>query len=270
MPPAVVSQQRQRTGHSLPNTDPRLGFMRPTTSHEVRSQLPPTPAMPIQSPPILTSSFVQAPPFGSATQPIPIPSPLRIYPLIPAPSETTPNHDLGDSEFEDSESDGQQAGGLDIDEQSDGEDERVAHQLLSAAPVEVRAVTSTPLVEMRAGASNPSVLSYNHAGFSVSSYLCLMLCLTPSPNRRLGATTRSFRTTTHGTELRRPQSHHAFVVFHLRASQQYQRHQYLETQMTTVHSAHTHPSGRKSLAMRNGCLGRTLPVQMVSPGQLNV
>ena len=135
--------------------------------------------MPTRSPPILTPSFVQAPPFGSASQPIPLPSPLRIYPLIPVPSETNSGHNLSESESDESENEGLHAGEPEIDERSDGEDERAAHQLLSAAPVDVPAGTSNPPVEMRPVTSNPSALSYGHEGFSVSSYLFLNATFDP-------------------------------------------------------------------------------------------
>ena len=126
-PPPAVSQSRVR---SLPNIDPRLDFLPPPTpvSHEAG----------IRPPEAL--------------------SPIRLSPV--PPPETDPSSDTADSDAEELDTDLTLAHDLDIDERSDDEDDRAAHELLRAAPAVTQVI-----------ASDTPVLSYGHQGFSVSRRL---------------------------------------------------------------------------------------------------
>ena len=98
--------------------------------------------------------------------------PTRHPPVYTPPPSASQSPDLSGSESEESDADSRQNHEPDIDEQSDDEDDRAAHELLCATPTVVRGLTA-----------NPTVLPYDHQGFAVSWFTCCRLVLnyiTPS------------------------------------------------------------------------------------------
>ena len=148
LPPPVTLQPCQQL---LPNIDPRLGFfvpspsptsLSPTHHHEAPAQLP------------LEPSYVT---HRSSPQLSAIGLPTHSPPVYAPPPNTSPSADLNGSDSEGSVADGGQNHELGIDEQSDDEDDRAAHELLCAAPIVGQNLTNTP-----------AVLPYDHQGFAVS------------------------------------------------------------------------------------------------------
>ena len=172
--PETASQQRQQ---SFPTTDPRLGFLAPPTTPRqtpsaIPRQIPSTIAHQIS--PVI-EAVIPSPEIAPPTRLSRIPAPRLVLAPRPIPApRLAPATQLNESEseFEGSDIDGMQNYEPDIDERSDDEDDRAAHELLRQTPVVMPAVTSTPGVTP-AVTSVPPVLSYNHDGFSVS---CRHLC----------------------------------------------------------------------------------------------
>lgn len=75
--------------------------------------------------------------------------------------DTGSGHDLGNSDSDESDADVTQSNEPEIDEHSDDEDDRAAHEFLHAAPT----ATNLPT-------PSPEILPYNHQGFSVRSSIC--------------------------------------------------------------------------------------------------
>lgn len=169
LPPPTVSSPRQPF---LPDADSRLGLLSPHTpsiSHEVDPQLPPeTPPPPVvsqshqRSLPNIDPRLDSLPPRTAISQidvrPRRTVPPTRLPPL--PPPEANPGSETSESDSEELDVELAQDHEPEIDERSDDEDDRAAHELLRAAPV------TTPAVP-----SNPPVLSYGHQGFSVSPFL---------------------------------------------------------------------------------------------------
>lgn len=162
-PPPAVSRLHQ---HPPPNIDPRLGLLPlhslSTTSREVGARLPSgtLPASSVsQHSPSIDPRLDSLPPHTAVSHEVGVQPPGTLSltcSLTVPPPETNPNPEESDSDTEELDTDVAQAHDLDIDERSDDEDDRMAHELLRA-PV-MSQVTS----------SNPPVLSYGHQGFSVS------------------------------------------------------------------------------------------------------
>ena len=157
--------------HSLANIDPHLRMLPPhalsTTSHSVwlPAETPPPPAVQshIRSLPNIDPRLNFLPPptpvsHEAGVQPPKALSPIRLSPV--PPPETDPSSDTANSDAEELDTDLTLAHDLDIDERSDDEDDRAAHELLRAAPAVTQVI-----------ASNTPVLSYGHRGFSVSRHL---------------------------------------------------------------------------------------------------
>ena len=141
-----MSQQYQH----LPDVNPYLGFPSQrlsNVSREARFQSSSENSSPTRLPFISAHSLTHIPPLVS-------PPPLTRIPL----PETNSSSHLSDSECGENDSDDPRTYEPEIDERSEDEDDRVAHQLLRAAMPVV-----TPVVT-----NNPPILSYNHEGFSVS------------------------------------------------------------------------------------------------------
>jgi len=140
-PPPTTPQPRQET---LPNIDPRLGFFNPHPP-STPSPIPPQHEALTQS--LSSHTAHRAPTQQFVTAP-------SVHPpsSYPPPPDMDPNPNSGDSGSEVDENDEP-----DIDERSDGEDDRAAHKLLHAAPIVTRDFTN-PL----------TILPYNHQGFAVS------------------------------------------------------------------------------------------------------
>jgi len=244
-PPTIALHPRQE---SLPNIDPRLGFSTPRP--------PPTPSSPIrhhEAPAQLPSkpSYVTR---HSSPQPfenMPLTYPPPVY--IPPPSASL-SPDPSSSDPEESDTDGEQNHELDIDERSDDEDDRVAHELLRATPMVAQGLTS-----------DPTLLPYNHQGFAVSWFTCCHLTLNyiilPSCRNSV-VTTPYSRHTMHGTGHQRLLTHPAFAAPHLSTC----HHQGIPTTLL-ARSTHIHPNGRRSSATQNRRFGHTSPAKTVFPMQ---
>jgi len=157
LPPPVASQPRHQ---SLPTIDPRLGFLAPHPPFTPSSPAPRrmVPAQPTSELPHTT--YYPPPQLFAATLPGPSPS---VYTPLPT---TGPDPVPSESESDGGDADGAQNHEPDIDERSDDEDDRAAHELLRAVPMAARDVTN-PL----------TILPYDHQGFAVSSYMRVSLFL---------------------------------------------------------------------------------------------
>lgn len=149
LPPAAMSQRYQ----CPPGINPYLGIPPqhlPGVSHEAEFQSSSENASPTRPSFIPAHSLTHVP---SLVSPAP-------FTRVPLPEINSSSH-VTDSECEENDSDDPRTYEPEIDEQSEDEDDRRAHQLLQATmPV------TTPVIT-----NSPSVLSYNHDGFSVSQYL---------------------------------------------------------------------------------------------------
>ena len=144
--PLPVAQQPCQ--EPLPNIDPRLGFFTPQPQPTL------SPIQPQHEAPIQPLS-PRGPRYSSPPSTIPSPSQQPIaYPPLP---DVVSTPELDDSGSDDDDADGAQIHEPDIDERSDDEDDRAAHELLRAAPATAHDFAN-PL----------TLLPYNHQGFAVS------------------------------------------------------------------------------------------------------
>jgi len=152
-PPPATPQPCQEP---LPNIDPRLGFLTPRPQFTLSPLLPQHEA-PTQ--PLSLHATRYSSPHLSVTPPTRQPP---AHPPLPGVGLTP---ELDDSGSDDSDADGIQNHEPDIDERSDDEDDRAAHELLRATPTAVHDSVD-PL----------TILPYNHQGFVV----CLHLSFHPA------------------------------------------------------------------------------------------
>jgi hypothetical protein len=125
-PPPTTLQPRQQL---LPNIDPRLGFLTPHP--------PPTPLSPIHRhmAPVQPHPDPSYTTHHSSPQPTTTILPTHLPPIYAALSNTSSSSDSSGSDSEGNDGNSGQNFEPSINEQSDDEDDRMAHELLHATPV---------------------------------------------------------------------------------------------------------------------------------------
>ncbi|KAF9780419.1 hypothetical protein BJ322DRAFT_1220931 [Thelephora terrestris] len=167
LPPPTASQPCEQL---FSNIDPRLGFSQPPSTPsspisppqalaQPTSRLSPYPAQPLSSPPVAVSpaflSHAPTPSFNSLSPPSVTASPARPS-RAPTPSFDNSDHHLSDPESDGGDADIAQDDDIEIDERSDDEDDRAAHEFLRSEPT-----ATNPFAN-----GSPMVLPYSHQGFS--------------------------------------------------------------------------------------------------------